>query len=187
MLVPVILCGGSGTRLWPLSRSSYPKQFIDLGNGKTLFKETVRRAQIVAEDAVPYIVTSDAHRFYAQANLFECNQQATIIVEPVPRNTAPAITAAACIAQNINPDAVLLIMPSDHAIEDTAAFKRAVEKGCRLAELGYLVTFGIKPTAPETGFGYIKKGRQIETSGYLVEQFVEKPKEDIAKKFLGMF
>lgn len=184
MLVPVILCGGSGTRLWPLSRSSYPKQFVDLGNGKTLFKETVRRAQIVAKDAVPYVVTSDAHRFYAQANLFECNQQATIIVEPVPRNTAPAIAAAAYVALSKDPDAVLLVMPSDHAMEDTVAFKTAVEKGIKLAEEGYLVTFGIQPTAPETGFGYIKKGKEIDEEGYVVDQFVEKPKEDVARKFL---
>lgn len=184
MLVPVILCGGSGTRLWPLSRSSYPKQFVDLGHGKTLFKETVRRAQIVAKDAVPYVVTSDAHRFYAQANLFECNQQATIIVEPVPRNTAPAIAAAANVALSKDPDAVLLVMPSDHAMEDTAAFKTAVEKGIKLAEEGYLVTFGIQPTAPETGFGYIKKGKEIDKEGYVVDQFVEKPKEEVARKFL---
>lgn len=184
MLVPVILCGGSGTRLWPLSRSTYPKQFVDLGNGKTLFKETVRRAQIVAKDAVPYVVTSDAHRFYAQANLFECNQQATIIVEPVPRNTAPAIAAAANVALSKDPDAVLLVMPSDHAMENIAAFKAAVEKGVKLAGDGYLVTFGIQPTAPETGFGYIKKGKEIDEGGYVVDQFVEKPKEEVAKKFL---
>lgn len=184
MLVPVILCGGSGTRLWPLSRSSYPKQFVDLGHGKTLFKETVRRAQIVAKDAVPYVVTSDEHRFYAQANLFECNQQATIIVEPVPRNTAPAIAAAAYVALSKDPDAVLLVMPSDHAMENTVAFKTAVEKGIKLAEEGYLVTFGIQPTAPETGFGYIKKGKAISKGGYVVDQFVEKPKEDVARKFL---
>ena len=184
MLVPVILCGGSGTRLWPLSRSSYPKQFVDLGHGKTLFKETVRRAQIVAKDAVPYVVTSDAHRFYAQANLFECNQQATIIVEPVPRNTAPAIAAAAYVALSKDPDAVLLVMPSDHAMENTAAFKTAVEKGVQLADEGFLVTFGIQPTAPEIGFGYIKKGKVIGKEGYVVDQFVEKPKEDVARKFL---
>ena len=184
MLVPVILCGGSGTRLWPLSRSTYPKQFVDLGNGKTLFKETVRRAQVVAKDAVPYIVTSDAHRFYAQANLFECNQKATIIVEPVPRNTAPAIAAAANVALSKDPDAVLLVMPSDHAMEDTAAFKTAVEKGFQLAGEGYLVTFGIQPTAPETGFGYIKKGKEISDKGYVVDQFVEKPQKEVARKFL---
>lgn len=184
MLVPVILCGGSGTRLWPLSRSIYPKQFVDLGNGKTLFKETVCRAQVVAKDAVPYVVTSDAHRFYAQANLFECNQQATIIVEPVPRNTAPAIAAAANVALSKDPDAVLLVMPSDHAMEDTSAFKDAVEKGSQLAGEGYLVTFGIQPTAAETGFGYIKKGKEINKKGYVVDQFVEKPKEEVARKFL---
>lgn len=184
MLVPVILCGGSGTRLWPLSRSSYPKQFVDLGNGKTLFKETVRRAQIVAEGSLPYVVTSDSHRFYAQANLFECNQKATIIVEPIGRNTAPAIAAAANVALEKDPDATLLVMPSDHVIEDTDAFKRAVEKGYRLAGGGYLVTFGIIPTAAETGFGYIRQGKNIDADGYIVDKFVEKPQEKIAKKFV---
>lgn len=184
MLVPVILCGGSGTRLWPLSRSSYPKQFVDLGNGKTLFKETVRRAQIVAKGSLPYVVTSDLHRFYAQANLFECDQKATIIVEPVARNTAPAIAAAANLALEKDPDAILLVMPSDHVIEDTDAFKIAIEKGCRLAGGGYLVTFGIVPASPESGFGYIKKGKAIGSDGYVVDQFVEKPQKNIAKNFV---
>lgn len=184
MLVPVILCGGSGTRLWPLSRSSYPKQFVDLGEGRTLFKETVRRSQMVASDCVPYVVTSDAHRFYAQANLYECNQQATIVVEPVARNTAPAIAAAAFVALAQDSDAILLVMPSDHAIEDMNSFKAAVKKGEGLAEEGYLVTFGIEPTAPETGFGYIRKGKGINKEGYVVDQFIEKPSEDLAKSFL---
>ena len=184
MLIPVILCGGSGTRLWPLSRSSYPKQFINLGNGKTLFKETVCRAQIVAPEAVPIIVTSNEHRFYAQANLFECNQRATIIVEPIPRNTAPAITAAALVAAENDPDAVLLVMPSDHAIGDAKAFAKAIKQGLELTEKGYLVTFGIRPTAPESGFGYIKKGAIISGEGYDVDQFIEKPKEEVAKQLL---
>lgn len=184
MLVPVILCGGSGTRLWPLSRSSYPKQFVDLGNGKTLFKETVQRAQVVAKNAVPYIVTSDALRFYAQANLFECNQEATIIVEPIARNTAPAIAAAAYVAVEKDPDAVLLVMPSDHLIEDVNSFQKSVQKGRRLAGEGYLVTFGIKPTSPETGFGYIKRGQVIGEEGHVVDQFVEKPPVDVAEDFI---
>ena len=184
MLIPVILCGGSGTRLWPLSRSTYPKQFVDLGNGQTLFKETVRRAQIVAPEAVPYIVTSNSHRFYAQANLFECNQKANIIVEPIPRNTAPAIAAAALIAAGKDPNAVLLVMPSDHAIDNTIAFTTAIEEGRQLAEKGYLATFGIRPTAPETGFGYIKQGEKIDDIGFAVDQFIEKPKEEVAKQFL---
>lgn len=95
MLIPVILCGGSGTRLWPLSRTSYPKQFVDLGKGRTLFKETVQRAMQLGNDVVaPIVVTSVAHRFYAQANLMECDQKARIIIEPMARNTAPAIAAA---------------------------------------------------------------------------------------------
>ena len=149
-----------------------------------MFKETVRRSQMVASDCVPYVVTSDAHRFYAQANLYECNQQATIVVEPVARNTAPAIAAAAFVALAQDSDAILLVMPSDHAIEDMNSFKAAVKKGEGLAEEGYLVTFGIEPTAPETGFGYIRKGKGINKEGYVVDQFIEKPSEDLAKSFL---
>lgn len=182
MLTPVILCGGSGTRLWPLSRSTYPKQFVDLGDGKTLFKETILRAQIVTNGGIPLVVTSDLHRFYAQANLFECGQKATIIVEPIPRNTAPAIAAAAMVAIKEDENAILLVMPSDHAIENSEKFKNAIEKGYKLAEKGYLVTFGIKPNAPETGFGYIEPGNEIENLGYVINRFVEKPKREIAKE-----
>ena len=138
----------------------------------------------MAKGSLPYVVTSDLHRFYAQANLFECDQKATIIVEPVARNTAPAIAAAANLALEKDPDAILLVMPSDHVIEDTDAFKIAIEKGCRLAGGGYLVTFGIVPASPESGFGYIKKGKAIGSDGYVVDQFVEKPQKNIAKNFV---
>ena len=184
MMVPVILCGGSGTRLWPLSRSSYPKQFVDFGDGETLFKETLRRANVAAENQKPYVITSEALRFYAQANLYEMNQQASIIIEPVARNTAPAIAAAAVLVSEQNPDAVLLVLPSDHAIDNIEEFKKAVESGKNLAEEGYLVTFGIKPTSPETGYGYIKLGNKINPEGYIVEEFIEKPKEELAKQLI---
>ena len=160
MLTPVILCGGSGTRLWPLSRSSYPKQFVDFGNGQTLFETTVNRAKFIAKDAVPYIVTSEEQRLYIQANLMECNQRARIVVEPIARNTAPAIAVAAYDALSKDKNALLLVMPSDHMIEDLTQFKRAVTKGMSLAVEGYLVTFGVEPLSPEVGFGYIKKRKE---------------------------
>lgn len=185
MLIPIILCGGSGTRLWPLSRTSYPKQFVDLGKGRTLFKETVQRAMQLGDDvAAPIVVTSVAHRFYAQANLMECDQKARIIIEPMARNTAPAIAAAAFVAVKEDPEAVLFVMPSDHAIQDIGRFKEDVEKAVRLASEGYLVTFGIHPTGPETGFGYIKQGEALGTDGAKVARFVEKPSLDNAKKML---
>ena len=190
MIVPVILCGGSGTRLWPLSRSSYPKQFVDLGKGRTLFKETIGRSKEATkseEDGgnTPYVVTSESHRFYAQANLFECNQKANIIVEPIPRNTAPAIASVAYCAYANDHDVILLVMPSDHVFEKAQEFNAAVERGRKLAEKGYLVTFGIRPTSPETGFGYIKQGATLDEVGYIVEKFIEKPKKDLAEQFLS--
>ncbi len=184
MLVPVILCGGSGTRLWPLSRSSYPKQFVNLGKGRTLFKETVKRAVSVASDGVvPYVVTSETQRFYASANLKECSQTAQIIVEPFAKNTAPAIAAAAVSSLKQSKDATVLILPSDHVIRDSEAFRKAVKTGYELAKEGFLVTFGVKPTAPETAYGYIKKGLRIDNFAFHVEKFVEKPNSQVALDF----
>ena len=186
MVIPVILCGGSGTRLWPLSRTSYPKQFVDLGDGKTLFKETVRRAMSLGDGiGASIVVTSDSQRFYAQANLMECGHQAKILIEPVARNTAPAITAAAFCALKDNPEAVLLVMPSDHAIKDVGRFKGDVLKAVGLAKQGYLVTFGIQPNGPDTGFGYIKAGQSIAGECFNVDRFVEKPSEEKAVQMLS--
>lgn len=184
MLVPVILCGGSGTRLWPLSRTLYPKQFVDLGGGRTLFKDSLERASIVARDSKPYVVTRRSHQLYVQANLLSCGKDAEILLEPCPRNTASAIAAAAFLAMQKDKDSVLLIMPSDHVIEDIQAFKAAVNDAKYLAQDGFLVTFGIEPSEPKTGFGYIKVGQRIRDNGFVVEKFVEKPDIQSAKKML---
>lgn len=186
MLTPVILCGGSGTRLWPLSRTSFPKQFIDLGDGRTLFKEALQRAKVVSGGMSPYILTNEAYKAYAEANLYEMNQNSTIIVEPCSKNTAPAITAAAIVASQENEDSTLLVMPSDQIIDNISEFKKVIERGLTLAEDGYLVLFGIVPNAPETGFGYIERGEMMgkNNAGYKINKFIEKPKEAIAKQFL---
>lgn len=188
MFFPVILCGGNGTRLWPLSRSAYPKQFVDFGDGQTLFKMTIKRAmQFDLEKMLhrPLIVTSETHRFYAQENLKECNQEATIIIEPVARNTAPAIAIAALVALKQDQDAILMVLPSDHMIDAENNFDRKLKEAIHVAESGYLVTFGIEPTGPDTGFGYIKVANPINDHAYKVDKFIEKPEKNKAMEMLS--
>ena len=175
MLYPVILCGGSGTRLWPLSREMYPKQFVDLGNGRTLFKDTLRRAAQIPNIAHMLIVCNEAHRFYTSASLLECSMQAQVLLEPEARNTAPAIALAAFSVYEKEPDGLLLVLPSDHLLQDEKAFAAAVQKAATLAEEGSIVTFGIPPTSPETGYGYIQQGEVLSHGGYAVVRFIEKP------------
>lgn len=183
-LIPVILCGGSGTRLWPLSRSGYPKQFVEFEKGKTLFKSTVERVSNLENVVDPIVVCNEAHRFLTKGNLDELNRSGTIIIEPIARNTAPAIALAAFAAIKTNPDAVLFVCPSDHAIEGRSAFVKAVSDAMALAYDGYLVTFGIRPTGPETGFGYIAAGAPIAEGSFKVDRFVEKPVLAKAKEMI---
>lgn len=175
MLYPVILCGGSGTRLWPLSREMYPKQFVDLGEGRTLFKDTLRRVAQIPNIVDMLIVCNEAHRFYASASLLECAMQAQVLLEPEARNTAPAIALAAFSVYDREPDGLLLVLPSDHLLQDEQAFVAAVQKAAPLAEEGHIVTFGITPASPETGYGYIQQGESLPHGGYKVARFVEKP------------
>ena len=182
-IAPVILCGGSGTRLWPLSRETYPKQFVDLGGGKTLFKDTVLRAKHTPNSLEPVIVCNEAHRFYVTAELYECGVHGKILLEPAPRNTAPAIALAAFALQEDGADPLMLVLPSDHAIGDEDAFFEGVTRAAALAEQGRIVTFGIAPTGPATAFGYIEQGEALGANGYMVARFVEKPD---AKKATGM-
>ena len=185
-IAPVILCGGSGTRLWPLSRETYPKQFVDLGGGRTLFKDTVLRAQHTPESIEPVIVCNEAHRFYVTAELYECGVFGKILLEPAPRNTAPAIALAAFALQEDNADPLMLVLPSDHAIGDESTFFEGGQQAAALAEQGYIVTFGIEPTGPETGFGYIEQGEDLgSANGYSVARFVEKPATDVAATMLA--
>ena len=185
VLRPVILCGGSGTRLWPLSRSKYPKQFMDLG-GHTLFGDTLDRAMQLPGSSAPLVVCNEEHRFYAAIDLQSRKIQGEVLLEPEGRNTAPAIAMAALAAVENGEDPLLLVLPSDHALSPQQAFADAVEQGCACAAAGDIVTFGITPSRPETGFGYILQGEPRQgTGGYAVTRFVEKPDAAHAEAMLA--
>lgn len=187
MLIPLILSGGSGTRLWPISRRNLPKQFLTLTGSETLFQQTIRRAGKLPDAGAPIVVASDDHRFLAAEQLQELQVDgASILLEPVARNTAPAIAVGALRALERSADALILVLPADHLIGDDASFSDAVAKARPLAEQDWLVTFGIRPERPETGFGYIQRGEPIgDQQGFRVSQFVEKPKLDVAEGYVS--
>jgi mannose-1-phosphate guanylyltransferase/mannose-6-phosphate isomerase len=175
MLVPVILSGGAGTRLWPLSRELYPKQLLPLVSRHTMLQETLRRLDGLAISA-PIVVCNEAHRFLVaeQLRAIDC-KPAAIVLEPIGRNTAPAIALAAHAALAADQgDALLLVLPADHVIDDLAAFHESVEVASVVAREGLLVTFGVVPTMAETGYGYIRRGR-LEAGAYRIAEFIEKP------------
>ncbi|GIL41439.1 mannose-1-phosphate guanylyltransferase/mannose-6-phosphate isomerase [Roseiterribacter gracilis] len=186
-IFPVILSGGSGTRLWPLSRDLLPKQLIPLVASNSLLAETARRVA-GAGFAGPLVVCNEDHRFIVaeQLRAVGCTPTA-IVLEPVARNTAPAVAAAAAIALARDPDALLLVLPSDHVISDEAAFAKAAAMAAKAAERGKLVTFGITPTKPETGYGYIARGKVLDgvPGAYEVERFVEKPDRATAESYVA--
>ena len=180
LIYPVVLCGGSGTRLWPRSRKQAPKPFLPLVDETTLFEATLARCADPAHFAPPLIVTGVGHRTHveAQAAAFPGTR---MIVEPMAKNTAAAIALA---AERLPADAIMLVCPSDHHIADAAAFRDAAIAAASLADEGWLVSFGITPTAPETGFGYIRRGDALP-GGFRVERFVEKPDLATAESFLA--
>ncbi|MFI7866492.1 mannose-1-phosphate guanylyltransferase/mannose-6-phosphate isomerase [Ectopseudomonas khazarica] len=185
---PVVLCGGAGTRLWPLSRSGFPKQFLCLTGNESLFQQSVKRllGGAAASDAVrsPYIICNDEHRFLAQEQLRELEvKDATFLLEPVGRNTAPALTLAALAACEGGADPVLVVAPADQAINDNEAFRLAILQAAESALEGNIVILGIVPDSPETGYGYIKVAPDDESVS-VVERFVEKPDQETAQRYL---
>jgi len=184
-IVPVILSGGSGTRLWPLSREHYPKQLLALAGELTMLQETAMRLD-GAEQAPAFVVCNEEHRFLVAEQLRQIDRlPQDILLEPFGRNTAPALTLAALAVTAREPSAVMLVMPADHVIRDQAVFHAAVQMGKVEALAGRLVTFGIVPTQPETGYGYIRKGPMLASDDvYQVGSFVEKPDDATARAYL---
>lgn len=186
MLIPLILSGGSGTRLWPVSRRNLPKQFLSLAGHGTLFQQTVERTRALPDVAAPIVVASEDHRFLAAEQLQEAGiEGAAIVLEPLARNTAPAIALGALEALKRDPEALLLVLPADHLIGDTDTFTHAVAQALPLAKQGWLATFGIRPDRAETGFGYIRRGETLGNATFRVERFVEKPDLATAEGYLA--
>ena len=183
MIVPVILSGGSGDRLWPLSRKLYPKQFISLINDSTLFQDTIMRLPEEASD--PLIICNEEHRFIVAEQLRQINSKNKgIILEPVAKNTAPAVAIAAMNSISEGIDPVLLVLSADHAIDNKKQFLKSVGIAKKIAEKGKLVALGIKPTKPEIGYGYIEVKKIDNSSHYDMLSFKEKPNAEVAKKYI---
>jgi len=188
-LVPIILSGGAGTRLWPVSRRAHPKPFMQLSDGQSLAEKTWLRAQAVAGNSPIVTVTSRDYYFYTRdlyAGLGAVSRQSLFLLEPMGRNTAPAIALAAFfVRKHLGEEACLMVMPADHLVGDSRNFQAAVQEARQLAEQGFLVTFGMHPTHAETGFGYIRQGEALTMSGaYRVGAFVEKPDQQTAEAYL---
>ncbi len=180
-IIPVVLCGGVGSRLWPLSRKSLPKQFAPLIGDQSLFAAAVKRTAQQGYDN-PIVVTSSDHRFLAEKQLFDCGLTGQILLEPEGKNTAPAVFAAAHFAIKNHSEPLLLIMPSDHHIPDKKAFNEMVQDGYIAAKEGAVVTFGVKPDRPETGYGYIELAGNLKEACNSVTRFHEKPDLEIAQQ-----
>jgi mannose-1-phosphate guanylyltransferase/mannose-6-phosphate isomerase len=189
MLFPIILSGGFGGRLWPVSRTSKPKQFLSLLTENTLLQETIFRLSGLESTNAPTLICNFRHRFIAAEQLRAIDvQPRRIYLEPVGRNTAPAVAIAAFDVRDADPDGLMLVLPSDHVILHVPSLHKAIADASDLAQQGYLVTFGILPTAPKTGYGYIRQGDMLENGargkGYKVAAFVEKPNRETAIQYL---
>jgi len=183
MIIPVILCGGSGTRLWPLSRKAYPKQLVNALGPRSLFQETMQRVAATGFGK-PIVIAGDDYRFLVAEQLKELRQEADIVLEPEGRDTMPAIAAAAVLAAQRDERAVVLVMPSDHVIGDFDAFLLAAESAAKAAEAGDIVTFGIEPSRPATEYGYIRPGKDLPV-GRRIDTFLEKPDAKTAERLIA--
>ena len=185
-VMPVILAGGGGTRLWPLSREHYPKQFLSLSGELSLLQETLSRLTGLSRYATlldPLVICNEEHRFLVQDHISDLGlATAAIVLEPAGRNTAPALTCAALMLAAVDP--ILLMMPADHMIIDLERFHDAVGQGARLAADGVIVTFGIVPGQPETGFGYLRAGESLGPGSFQLQEFVEKPTQEVAEDYI---
>ncbi|QGY39178.1 mannose-1-phosphate guanylyltransferase/mannose-6-phosphate isomerase [Pseudodesulfovibrio cashew] len=183
MLQPVILCGGKGSRLWPMSRTLYPKQFIEVSEGRMLFGEALERARGFEDAVGPIIVCNEDHRFLVAEELRRQSVTGQLVLEPVGRNTAPAVAVAAFLCREEDP--VMFVAPADHAIGRDGNLNDAVRAACLRAEEGRFVTFGVTPSHPNTGYGYIRKGADVADGVAEVRQFVEKPDQETAEQYVA--
>ena len=186
MMYGLILAGGSGSRLWPLSRELYPKQLLNIQNTESLLQATFERVSKCMPASNIISMTGVKHLSNVRYQLSSLNDKAVVLSEPISKNTAPAIALAAkYITEKFNQDPVILVVPSDHLINDTEKFFATVKEGEKIAEQGYIVTFGIKPSYPETGYGYINVTQNKIENGYKVNKFVEKPNEKLAQEYIA--
>ena len=184
-IIPIILSGGAGTRLWPLSWGDHPKQFLPLVSEHTMIQETLLRLKDL-EIGIPIVSCGEGHRFMVAQQIGEVSEtKPTILLEPMAKNTAPAIAAACCAAMKQDVDSVVVVLPSDHVIADVKSFQDAVRVAAINAEKGYLVTFGIVPTFPATGYGYVKATGKESDGAFTLEKFVEKPCLEKAQEYIS--
>jgi mannose-1-phosphate guanylyltransferase/mannose-6-phosphate isomerase len=183
-IVPVVLCGGSGTRLWPLSRKDQAKQHVPILGGESPFQRTLRRLTAIPALGTPLVITGAEGRFMTADQATDTTAAVDLVIEPEGRDTLPAIIAATLIIEARQPDAMLLVLPSDHLIPDTERFAKAMAAGAEAAATGALVTFGIMPTAPATGYGYIRPG-EVQTLGHAIAAFEEKPTRERAERLIA--
>ncbi|MEA2908882.1 MAG: mannose-phosphate guanylyltransferase / mannose-6-phosphate isomerase [Bradyrhizobium sp.] len=185
-VVPVILAGGSGTRLWPVSRDALPKQFLPLVGERSTYQETLLRVADSNLFAAPIVITGADFRFFARRQAEDLGIDATVVIEPMRRDSGPAVAAAAALARSRDPDAVVLALAADHVILDVEEFRATCLAGLKAAQAGFIVTFGITPTAPKTSYGYIRRGKPTGSDGvYAVEAFVEKPNPETAASYVA--
>jgi mannose-1-phosphate guanylyltransferase / mannose-6-phosphate isomerase len=183
-IIPLIMCGGAGTRLWPASREVRPKQFLPLFGARSTFQDTLMRVSDAALFERPIIITNAAYRFMVREQLAEIGIEADVLLEPMRRDSGPAIAAGAAFALARDTDAVVLALAADHVVRDAKAFVAACSEGLVAAESGRIVTFGVKPERPATEYGYICPGEQVSGSVRNVARFVEKPDQATAQQYI---
>ncbi len=186
MIIPIILAGGTGSRLWPLSREHYPKQLLVLAGENSMLQETIIRTQKLSKVADPIVICNKHYRFLVAEQMLEAGiENPQLILEPTGRNTAPAIAVAALLAKKLHPkeEPLLLVLPADHLIQEQDVFCKAIDMACKAAT-DHLITFGIQPSYPETGYGYIRAGEALQDGLHKVSAFIEKPKQEIAEQYI---